>query len=208
MIAPNTTPGLKNKEYSCKTLVMQEKDQRLGGAIAVAFFGLGAPASLLVGWLSDFVDRRKLFVTIVLVGEVAALATVWVTTYSQVNKVVTHTPSAPPKVHFPTVLDCGKLLPVTLRSVTGLRSQRVASDLGVNILCTIRQAFFGLDKIIAARYAGTCIEQEGYKEYKSPVRFLRCSTSSSFCRVGSDAFWGERLSLSSLFTSLVSPLCI
>eukprot|EP00904_Undaria_pinnatifida_P005243 jgi/Undpi1/1849/HiC_scaffold_12.g05236.m1 len=60
-----------------------EKDRKLGGDIAIAFFGFGAPASLFVGWLADFVDRRKLFVAIVLMGEMGALSTVFATTYSQ-----------------------------------------------------------------------------------------------------------------------------
>ena len=70
------------------THLAQEKDRRLGGDIAVAFFGFGAPASLVIGWLTDVVDRRKLFVAIVLVGEIGALATVWVTTYSQVWRIM------------------------------------------------------------------------------------------------------------------------
>lgn len=50
----------------------------------MAFFGFGAPASLVVGWLADVVDRRKLFVAIVLVGQLGALSTVFATTFSQV----------------------------------------------------------------------------------------------------------------------------
>ncbi|CBJ27011.1 conserved unknown protein [Ectocarpus siliculosus] len=61
----------------------EEKDRHLGGDIAVAFFGFGAPASLLVGWLTDVIDRRKLFVAIVAIGEMGTLATVFVTTFSQ-----------------------------------------------------------------------------------------------------------------------------
>ncbi|CAN0443050.1 unnamed protein product, partial [Hapterophycus canaliculatus] len=61
----------------------QEKDKHLGGDIAIAFFCFGAPASLLVGYLTDVLDRRKLFVGIVLLGELGALATVFVTTFSQ-----------------------------------------------------------------------------------------------------------------------------
>ncbi|CAM9496286.1 unnamed protein product [Pylaiella littoralis] len=61
----------------------QEKDTHLGGDIAIAFFGFGAPSSLLIGWLTDVVDRRKLFVAVVLVGELGALATLFVTSFSQ-----------------------------------------------------------------------------------------------------------------------------
>lgn len=51
--------------------------------MAIAFFGFGAPASLVVGWLTDLFDRRKLFVAIVLLGELGAVATVFSTTFSQ-----------------------------------------------------------------------------------------------------------------------------
>ncbi|CAM9778791.1 unnamed protein product [Ascophyllum nodosum] len=78
LMAPNLSAIAEDFGFSD-----EEKDRRLGGDIAVAFFGFGAPASLVIGWLTDVVDRRKLFVAIVLVGEIGALATVWVTTYSQ-----------------------------------------------------------------------------------------------------------------------------
>jgi hypothetical protein len=60
----------------------EERDQKLGGAlkaplprkhttdacglgnIAVAFFLLGAPVSLLVGYLTDTFNRRNLFVAV------------------------------------------------------------------------------------------------------------------------------------------------
>ena len=67
-----------------QTRITQEKDRRLGGDIALAIFGFDAPSSLLVRWLADIVDRRKLFVSIVLIGKAGVLATVWATTYNQV----------------------------------------------------------------------------------------------------------------------------
>ena len=73
------------------SLPAQEKDRKLGGDIAIAFFGFGAPASLFVGWLADFVDRRRLFVAIILIGEMGALSTVFATTYSQVLTAVVDT---------------------------------------------------------------------------------------------------------------------
>ena len=52
-----------------------ERDTKLGGAVAVAFYIVGAPASLLVGYLADMVDRRILFAIVVIVGEGPCLAT-------------------------------------------------------------------------------------------------------------------------------------
>ena len=39
-----------------------ERDWKLGGEISVAFFVLGAPAALLIGFLADHVNRYVLFV--------------------------------------------------------------------------------------------------------------------------------------------------
>ncbi|CAN0371677.1 unnamed protein product [Ascophyllum nodosum] len=78
LIAPNLSAIAEDFDFSDK-----EKDRRLAGNIALAFFGFAALSSLLIGWLADIVDRRNLFVLIVLIGKAGALATVWVTTYSQ-----------------------------------------------------------------------------------------------------------------------------
>lgn len=61
-----------------------ERDRKLGGDIALAFFVLGAPVSLLIGCLADVVgDRTRLFATTIFVGEGSCLATYWVDTYAQ-----------------------------------------------------------------------------------------------------------------------------
>lgn len=61
-----------------------ERDKKLGGDIAIAFFMVGVPASFLVGCLTDVVDRRSLlFLWVILVGEGSCLATYWVKTYQQ-----------------------------------------------------------------------------------------------------------------------------
>ncbi|CAM9778721.1 unnamed protein product [Ascophyllum nodosum] len=78
LVAPNLSAIAAEFDFSD-----EERDRRLGGNIALAFFGFAALSSLFVGWLADFVDRRKLFVLIVLMGKAGTLATVWVTTYSQ-----------------------------------------------------------------------------------------------------------------------------
>ena len=58
-----------------------ERDKKLGGDIAVAFFVLGAPVALLVGALTDTFNRRNLFVAVVVLGEAPCLATAWVRSY-------------------------------------------------------------------------------------------------------------------------------
>jgi len=40
----------------------------LGGYIAAAFFGMGAPSALVIGLLADRVNRRNLLFAIVLLG--------------------------------------------------------------------------------------------------------------------------------------------
>jgi MFS family permease len=40
----------------------------LGGYIAAAFFAVGAPAALCIGYLSDKMNRRNLLFAVVLLG--------------------------------------------------------------------------------------------------------------------------------------------
>jgi MFS family permease len=61
----------------------EERDRKLGGDIALAFFLLGAPASLVVGCLADTSHRNRLFAMVVGIGEGACLLTYFSTTYSQ-----------------------------------------------------------------------------------------------------------------------------
>ena len=61
----------------------QERDRKLGGDIALAFFLLGAPASFLIGCLADQSDRSFLFALTVGIGEGACFATFWTRTYIQ-----------------------------------------------------------------------------------------------------------------------------
>jgi MFS family permease len=61
----------------------EERDRKLGGDISLAFFLLGAPASLLVGFLADTMNRAKVFGWTVAIGEVACFATFFVETYTQ-----------------------------------------------------------------------------------------------------------------------------
>lgn len=47
----------------------EERDTKLGGHIAMAFWVLGAPAALLIGVLADRVNRSWLFAVTVAIGE-------------------------------------------------------------------------------------------------------------------------------------------
>lgn len=60
-----------------------QRDQKLGGDIALAFFVLGAPASFVVGALGDTYNRTRLFAITVWVGEGACLGTYFAQTYHQ-----------------------------------------------------------------------------------------------------------------------------
>jgi predicted MFS family arabinose efflux permease len=60
-----------------------ERDQKLGGDIALAFFLLGAPASFIIGALADHYNRIYLFAITILGGEGACFLTYFITTYRQ-----------------------------------------------------------------------------------------------------------------------------
>ena len=61
----------------------REKDLYLGGYLQLAFFIVGAPASLLIGWLADKTPRVRLLAVVVAIGEGPCLGTYWVETYWQ-----------------------------------------------------------------------------------------------------------------------------
>jgi MFS family permease len=60
-----------------------ERDRKLGGDIALAFFLLGAPASFVIGSLADHYNRVLLFTLTVIGGEGACFASYWIRTYRQ-----------------------------------------------------------------------------------------------------------------------------
>jgi MFS family permease len=72
-VAPNLTQIGKDFGFTTK-----ERDQKLGGEISFAFFLMGGPVSLLVGYLTDLIPRKPLFVMLILLGEVPALLTIFV----------------------------------------------------------------------------------------------------------------------------------
>lgn len=79
LLAPNLTEAAEEFGFD-----ENERDQKLGGNIALAFFVLGAPASFLVGCYadSDSISRSKLFGIIVLIGEGACFLTYFTKTYA------------------------------------------------------------------------------------------------------------------------------
>jgi hypothetical protein len=78
LLSPNLTSIANEFGFSD-----EERDRKLGGDIALAFFLVGAPASFLVGCLADQSDRSVLFAWTVGIGEGACFATFWTRTYTQ-----------------------------------------------------------------------------------------------------------------------------
>ena len=78
LLSPNLTSIANEFGFSG-----EERDRKLGGDIALAFFLLGAPASFLIGCLADQSDRSLLFAWTVGIGEGACFATFWTRTYTQ-----------------------------------------------------------------------------------------------------------------------------
>ena len=66
LLAPNLTAIAEDLNLS-----EAERDYKLGGQIAFAFFLLGAPAAVLIGSLAEYYPRTKLFRVDALVGIVS-----------------------------------------------------------------------------------------------------------------------------------------
>jgi MFS family permease len=78
LMAPNLTAMARDFHFDD-----MQRDQKLGGDIALAFFVLGAPASLLIGCWADCTNRARLLAATIACGEGACVATYWVETYAQ-----------------------------------------------------------------------------------------------------------------------------
>lgn len=78
LMAPNLTEMAEEFGFD-----EEERDRKLGGEISLAFFLIGAPASIVIGCLTDSSDRSVVFAWTVFIGEGACFATYWVQTYSQ-----------------------------------------------------------------------------------------------------------------------------
>eukprot|EP00195_Chlamydomonas_chlamydogama_P007517 CAMPEP_0202907246 /NCGR_PEP_ID=MMETSP1392-20130828/41834_1 /ASSEMBLY_ACC=CAM_ASM_000868 /TAXON_ID=225041 /ORGANISM="Chlamydomonas chlamydogama, Strain SAG 11-48b" /LENGTH=249 /DNA_ID=CAMNT_0049596059 /DNA_START=60 /DNA_END=805 /DNA_ORIENTATION=+ len=76
LLAPNLTEAAEFFGFD-----EDEKDQYLGGYISAGFFAVGAPAALLIGWLTDKINRRNLLFWVVLFGSAPCLCTYWVNAY-------------------------------------------------------------------------------------------------------------------------------
>ena len=64
LMSPNLTAIAEEYDFDD-----EERDTKLGGHIALAFWVLGAPAALLVGILADSMNRSVLFAWTVGIGE-------------------------------------------------------------------------------------------------------------------------------------------
>src|SRR5210317_1103611 len=78
LIAPNMSAIARDFNMSD-----EEKDVKLGGLLQLAFFVVGSPVSLVVGYYADRAARVRLFFWTTLIGEGPCLATYWVKTYWQ-----------------------------------------------------------------------------------------------------------------------------
>ena len=67
LLAPNLS--LIAKEFN---MTEQEKNDKLGAAIAFGFFVLGAPVAVTVGLFADLVNRCTLFGALVCIGSMAS----------------------------------------------------------------------------------------------------------------------------------------
>lgn len=68
LLAPNLTAVAEDFGFADA-----QRDKYLGGVISAAFFLLGAPAALLIGYLSDTMNRAKLLFWVVVLGMLANL---------------------------------------------------------------------------------------------------------------------------------------
>ena len=58
-------------------------DYYIGGLINLAFWLLGGTISLFIGYFTDIISRRKLFVLIVIIGEIPCLLSGFADTYME-----------------------------------------------------------------------------------------------------------------------------
>jgi len=78
LLAPNLT--MVATEFG---LTMQERDVKLGGHIALAFFLVGGLVALIIGRFADRYQRTRLLALVVLLGEIPCAATYFCNSYEQ-----------------------------------------------------------------------------------------------------------------------------
>lgn len=77
LLAPNLTQVAEEFGFD-----EDQRDAKLGGQISLAFFLVGAPAAILVGWLADSFHRSPLFAIVTFIGEAACFSTYFVQSYT------------------------------------------------------------------------------------------------------------------------------
>ena len=77
-MAPNLSAIAKEFDFTDS-----QRDDLLGGRIAIGFFIIGGFISIISGYLADSVNRIYLFSLVVFIGESSCLATYWSKTYIQ-----------------------------------------------------------------------------------------------------------------------------
>ncbi len=78
LMAPNLTQIAQQFGFD-----EMQRDVFLGGNISFIFWVLGGAISLGIGYLTDLISRRNLFVLVILVGEIPCLLTGFAETYTQ-----------------------------------------------------------------------------------------------------------------------------
>lgn len=78
LMAPNLTQIAR--EFGMNEV---ERDVKLGGQVALGFWILGGIVSLLAGYLTDRISRKRLFVVVTLIGALPCLLTGYARTYEE-----------------------------------------------------------------------------------------------------------------------------
>lgn len=78
LMAPNLTQIANDFGFDAL-----ERDTKLGGEISLAFWMLGGIVALAIGYLADRVHRKRLFVAVVLIGEIPCLLTGFARSYEE-----------------------------------------------------------------------------------------------------------------------------
>lgn len=78
LMAPNLTQMASEFGFSAV-----ERDTKLGGHTSLAFWMLGGVVSVLIGYLTDRVSRKWLFIGVVAIGEIPCLLTGFVRSYDE-----------------------------------------------------------------------------------------------------------------------------
>ncbi len=78
LMAPNLTAIANSFGFDAV-----QRDVKLGGQISLVFWVLGAVVTLGIGYFTDMISRKNLFIAVVLVGEIPCLLSGFAQTYTQ-----------------------------------------------------------------------------------------------------------------------------